>query len=61
MESINSLFHNIPDELDNSNEVLKSFDKTGSWRRIIKNSFYEVMLDCVMQLVDGFNNKGIAI
>ena len=61
MESINSLLHNLSDELDNSNEVLKSFDKIGSWRGVIKNSFDEMMLDCVMQLVDGFNNKGIAI
>ncbi|WMT81243.1 hypothetical protein [Terrisporobacter mayombei] len=34
MESLNSLFNNISDELDNSNEVLKSLNKTGSWRKL---------------------------
>lgn len=61
MESLNSLFHKISDELGNSNEVLKSLHNTGSWRGIIKNGFDEMMLDCTMQLVDGLNNKEIAI
>ena len=61
MLTLNSLFHNISDDIGNSDEVLKSLNKTGAWRGIIKNSFDEMMLDCSIQLIDAFNNKDIAI
>lgn len=61
LDTLNDVFNNISDELDNRKDIANSLNKTGTWRGIIKNSVDDMMLDCSIQSVEAFTNNDMAI